>query len=476
MKPNHSSALGVLVLAAGKGERMQSETPKVLHPLAGRPIIYHVLRAVSSLKLSSLAIVVGHEAPAVHLKVQEFVQDSHWIKTPAFFTQKEQLGTGHAVFSGASFLKKHSAVLIVCGDTPLLTYDSLSSVVRFHQTENNAVTLLTARLSNPQNYGRILRSSSGEVLRIVEESEAGDGEKAITEVNSGVYCFSTGLLLKALKEVKPKGPHREYYLTDAVDWVRSHGGKVAALLSPNAEEILGINSRLHLSIAERILNRRTLERFMLVGVTVVDPAATYADSSVEIGAETVLYPGVILKGATRIGKNARIGPYTFIDDSQVGNSAEVRFSCLTSCRVGDAALVGPFAHLRNGAVIGPQARVGNFSEVKKSTLGKGAKVSHLSYIGDAQIGDNVNIGAGVITCNFDGVNKHPTVIEADAFIGSNVNLVAPVRIGKGALVGAGSTITEDVPEEKLALARALQVIKDKKTAGGSKKVAERLRR
>lgn len=455
-------AFAVLILAAGEGTRMESALPKVLHPVSGRPMVFHVLRTASALRPAAIGMVIGFEADKLRHEVEAFLKESSFLKPVTFIRQTHQKGSGHAVLQAAQFLRRYPNVLIMCGDTPLLTYETLLSMLQQHRADKSHISVLTAKLSNPSGYGRILRNHLGEVLKIVEENEATPKETLVNEINSGTYVFDTAQLLEALRDVKPAGPKNELYLTKALEIIRGQGGRVTAHLTANSEETLGVNTRLQQALVERILTRRTLERLMLSGITITDPAHTYVETTVEVGPEVTLYPGTLLRGRTKVGRGAKLGPFTWIEDSQIGADAEIRFSQVVQAKVGDGACVGPFANLRPGSVIGPKARIGNFTEIKASRIGPGAKVPHLSYIGDADIHAGVNIGAGAITCNYDGVKKSQTVVEQDAFIGSNVNLVAPVKIGKGAVVGAGSTITEDVPADHLAIARAHQVVKPRK--------------
>ncbi|MDE2292894.1 MAG: bifunctional UDP-N-acetylglucosamine diphosphorylase/glucosamine-1-phosphate N-acetyltransferase GlmU [Elusimicrobia bacterium] len=453
------SQLGVLVLAAGQGTRMHSSVPKVLHRIGGRPMIHYTLRLAATLKPGAIGVVVGHEAETVRKTVAESLKEWGITRPVTFIHQKNLTGSGAAVIESLPFLKKFKTALVTAGDTPLLTFDTLHAVLKQHEDQKSQVTLLTARVRDPRGYGRIIRSPLGEVVRIVEELDATPKEAAISEVNSGTYCFETALLVAAVKKLSPKNAKNELYLTDALEHIRTQGGRVSAYMTPTGEEAQGVNNRLQLANAERILNRRMLERLMLAGVSVLDPATTYVDADVEVGQDTLLLPGTILRGKTRIGKQCRIGPWTRIEDSQVGNECEVTASYLRDARLLEKTTVGPYAHLRPGTVAGPRVRIGNFTEVKASRIGYGSKVNHLSYIGDADVAEDVNVGAGTITCNYDGKEKHRTTVGAKAFIGSNVNLVAPVKVGRGALIGAGSTITEDVPDGALAIARERQVNK-----------------
>ena len=445
--------LCVLILAAGQGTRMESTIPKVLHHVGGRPMLFYVLRIANALKPGSIGVVVGHESAQVKDASAEMLKSVGIARPLQIILQKKQMGSGNAVVEALPFLKKFKTAMVMCGDTPLLTYESIYNLFLTHEQLKGQATLLTARLPNPKGYGRIVRGALGEVQRIVEESVATPKELAVTEVNSGAYCFEVAALIDGLKQIGAKGPKKEHFLTDVMEAIRGKGGRIHAYTSSNSEEIHGVNNRAQLSAAERVLNKRMLERLMISGVTIRDPQSTHVDADVEI------YPGTILRGHTKIGRMCRIGPFTHIEDTQIGNECEVRFSYVVQARLLEKTTVGPFAHIRPESTIGPRARIGNFTEVKASKIGFGSKVNHLSYIGDADIAEDVNIGAGTITCNYDGKEKHKTVIGAKAFIGSNVNLIAPVKIGRGAKVAAGSTVTEDVPDDALAIARARQVNK-----------------
>lgn len=452
--------LGVLVLAAGKGERMGSDLPKVLHPFLGRPMIAHVLHLADSLRPQGIGIVVSPQLPVVRETIEANLKDWGVSRRVSFIAQKEQRGTGHAVQEAAAFVKQFDSVVLLCGDTPRLSYDTVAAMAKQHRANGDSATVLTARVGNPFGYGRIVRGPGGDLLRIVEESVADADERRINEINTGVYCFDTAPFMSSLERLKPKGPKRELFVTDAIEGLRQDNLKVGAFLTDSPDEFLGVNTRFQLANLERAARRRILERLMLAGVAVVDPASVYVDEGVEVGRDSVLEPGVILRGRTRIGERCRIGPFAEFTDTVVGDDCVVRLgSSLDRAKVGDGCVVGPMAHLRPGSVLGERAKVGNFSETKNMKLGRGSKVPHLSYVGDAEIGEDVNVGAGTITCNFDGREKHKTIIGDGAFIGSNTNLVAPVRVGKGARIGAGSTITDDVEEGGLAIARARQVVK-----------------
>jgi bifunctional UDP-N-acetylglucosamine pyrophosphorylase/glucosamine-1-phosphate N-acetyltransferase len=380
-----------------------------------------------------------------------------------FVTQKLLKGSGRAVQEALPEIKSYRHTLILCGDAPLFKTVTLKKMMADYLRALPDCLVMTADLAAPGSYGRIKRARTGGVSAIVEASDASPAELALKEVNSGVYFFKTSALMKAVKTLKKKGPKGEYYLTDSVENILEAGGKVRAFKAADETEITGINSRRDLAGAYKMINKKVLQNLMDNGVTIVDPDTTYIEEGVKIGRDTVVQPGMHIKGATVIGKNCRLGPYGVIDNCRIEDGCEVKFSCfLTESRVRTGSKVGPFAHLRPASDIGPDAKVGNFSEIKKSRIGRGSKVSHLSYVGDTEMGEKVNIGAGTITCNYDGVHKHKTVIGAGAFIGSNTNLVAPVNVGAGALVGAGSTITEDVPPKTLALARARQIVKQLK--------------
>jgi bifunctional UDP-N-acetylglucosamine pyrophosphorylase/glucosamine-1-phosphate N-acetyltransferase len=458
-KKSGQGQLAALILAGGQGTRMESSIPKVLHHVGGRPMLFYILRIANALKPGAIGVVVGHEADAVKAQTLEMAKSVGFNRPITFIHQKKPLGSGNAVLESLPFLKKFKTGIVMCGDTPLLTYESSYNLLLTHDQLKGQATLLTARIPNPKGYGRIVRGALGEVQRIVEESVATSKELAINEVNSGAYVFELDALMQGLKGIGAKGPKKEHFLTDVMEVIRGKGGRIHAYASSNAEEVQGINNRAQLAIAERVLNKRMLERLMISGVTIRDPQSTHVDADVEIGQDSVIYPGTILRGHTKIGRMCRIGPYTHIEDTIIGNECEVRFSYVLQSRLLEKTSVGPFAHIRPDSTIGPRARIGNFTEVKASKIGFGSKVNHLSYIGDAEIAEDVNIGAGTITCNYDGKEKHKTTIGAKAFIGSNVNLIAPVKIGRGAKVAAGSTVTEDVPDDALAIARARQVNK-----------------
>jgi len=445
----------VAILAAGKATRFKSERSKLLHRLAGRPLGEYLLRAASAARPDQVYMVIGHDADAVR---QAFARPGL-----TFIEQKEQLGTGHALIVARHELERCAspALLALVGDAPLLRSETLRALVEAQAASSSVATVLATRLANPTGYGRIVRSSGDQVAAIVEEKVATPEQKKIQEINSGMICFSRAQLLAHLAELSSANAQGEYLLTDLVAIFDRHGQKVTAFPVEDSGEVLGVNDRLELARLEKLLRLRKAEALMRDGVTVLDPEATYIDPEVEVGADTIIEPGVSLLGATRVGRACVLRLHSTIADTVVGDRVTVRPCCVIyGSEIASDAVVGPFAHLRDGAVLQPQARVGNFVEVKKSRLGRGSKALHLTYLGDATVGENVNVGAGTVTCNYDGEKKHPTVIEDNCFIGSGTMLVAPVRVGRGSTIAAGSAITEDVPPDSLALGRARQVNKD----------------
>jgi bifunctional UDP-N-acetylglucosamine pyrophosphorylase/glucosamine-1-phosphate N-acetyltransferase len=440
-----------IVLAAGQGKRMKSKLYKVLHPVCGKPMVGYVVDALRLIDTERTVVVVGHGAEAVQAYLGDSVQ---------YALQEQQLGTGHAALQAKELLGGlDGTTVVVCGDTPLIRPETLRAMVAMHEKSGAAATLLTARFADPTGFGRIVRGADGRVERIVEHKDCTPEEANITEINSGTYCFDNRKLFAALAQVKNENAQNEYYLTDVIGILRGQGERVEAYCTPDADESLGVNDRVALAEAERIMRLRLNREHMLNGVTIIDPASTYIEADVRIGADTVVLPGSSLRGKTVVGSDCVIGPGVDITDSTIGDGAAVKHSVLQEAVVGAASSVGPFAYLRPGAKLGGSVKVGDFVEIKNATLGDGAKVSHLAYVGDAVIGKNVNFGCGAITVNYDGFNKQLTEVEDDAFVGSNVNLIAPVKIGKGAYVVAGSTITHDVPAGDLAIARERQTNK-----------------
>ncbi|MGZ8796251.1 MAG: bifunctional UDP-N-acetylglucosamine diphosphorylase/glucosamine-1-phosphate N-acetyltransferase GlmU [Thermoanaerobaculia bacterium] len=445
--------LEVVILAAGLGKRMKSATIKILHRAAGRPIIEYVLDLAADLTDALPVMVVGHQRDAVQQAVAGRAR---------FAVQQQQLGTGHAVLQAAKILEasglKGRRVLILSGDVPLTRPETLQKLLDEHERSQNALTLLTMKLDDPAMYGRIVRDSNG-VAKIVEAKEASPEEKRIKEVNAGIYVFDGEHLFDDLRSLSNTNAQGEYYLTDLIAVLRKSGRPVGAVVADDPIEALGVNSRSDLAQVEGEIQRRVVERLMNEGVTFRNPATVVIDSMVSIGNDTVVYPYVTIEGATRIGSGCVIEPGVHLQNVTIGNNVHVKTGTVAEgADIAEEATVGPYAHLRPGTKLARKVKVGNFVETKKAVFGEGAKASHLSYIGDAEVGADVNIGAGTITCNYDGVNKHKTVLEDGVFIGSDSQLVAPVRIGRGAYVGAGSTITKDVPPDALALSRAPQQI------------------
>lgn len=437
-----------IILAAGQGKRMKSKLYKVLHPVCGKPMVGHVLDTVKQIQCERSIVVVGHGAEAVQ---------SYLGTSAEYVLQEEQLGTGHAVKQAESLLASEEGItIVICGDTPLVKPETLEELVALHTKSDAAATVLSAWTEQPQGYGRVIRGENGSVVRIVEQKDCSPEEDAVKEFNTGTYCFNNAKLFAALGKVTNKNAQQEYYLTDVIGILVDSGEIVEGYLTEDYAESIGVNDRLALSEAEQFMRERIARKHMLNGVTIIDPQSTYIGADVQIGADTVLYPGTSISGNTVVGEDCIIGPGAEINNCKIDNGAKVKHSVLMDAEVGSEATVGPFAYLRPGAKLGAHVKVGDFVEIKNATIDEGSKVSHLSYIGDAKVGKNVNIGCGAITVNYDGYNKSITEIEDDAFVGSNVNLIAPVKVGKGAYVVAGSTITHSVPDNDLAIARNRQ--------------------
>ncbi|HSP13923.1 MAG TPA: bifunctional UDP-N-acetylglucosamine diphosphorylase/glucosamine-1-phosphate N-acetyltransferase GlmU [Thermoanaerobaculia bacterium] len=442
-----NGTLDIIILAAGLGTRMKSSTIKILHRAAGRPVIDYVLDLAAQLSDQPPVMVIGHQREEVKKAVGERAR---------FVIQEQQLGTGHAVLQAAGSVKG-KRILILSGDVPLTRRDTLQGLIDEHVRSGNALTLLTMKLGDPAMYGRIVRDAGGSVLKIVEAKDASPDEKRIDEVNAGIYVFESEHLFDNLRKLSTSNAQGEYYLTDLLAVLRKAGQRVGAVIVDDPVEALGVNSRADLAVVEAEIQRRVVEKLMREGVTFRNPATVVIDSTVSIANDTVIYPFVTLEGTTTIGSGCVIGPGVHLLDVTVGRNVHIKTgSVAEGAQIEDEATVGPYAHLRPGTKLGKHVKVGNFVETKKAVFGEGAKASHLSYIGDADVGKDVNIGAGTITCNYDGVSKHKTVLEDEVFIGSDTQLVAPVRVGRGAYVGAGSTITKDVPADSLALSRVPQ--------------------
>ena len=441
--------LVTVILAAGAGTRMKSNTAKVLHKICGQAMLEYVIDAARNAGSDEIIAVIGHQAD----QVKESVKDV------TFVLQNEQLGTGHAVMQARPVLEgRNGTVLVLYGDTPLITAQTLKRAYEAHLRERNQVTVITARVDDPTGYGRIIRDGSGKIRAIVEHRDATEEQKKINEINSGMYFFEIPALLKALDRLGNNNSQREYYLTDTIGAILSDSGSAGAFMAEDSTEILGINDRFQLSEAEKIMRDRIIRRHMENGVSFILPETSVIGPKVEIGRDTVVYPGTILEGTTRIGEQCVIGPYTRMVDSTVANETHVMNSVILESEIGSNTKVGPFAYLRPGSRIGNNVKIGDFVEVKKSEIGDNTKVSHLTYVGDAKVGRNVNLGCGVVTVNYDGIKKHQTVIGDYAFVGCNVNLVSPVEVKPHSYIAAGSTITEEVPEYALAIARSRQTI------------------
>lgn len=441
-----------VILAAGKGTRMKSKLYKVLHPVMDRPMVQHVIDQVKTVQLDKLVTIVGFGAEKVEKQIGN---DSEFV------IQEKQLGTGHAVLQAEALLKdKEGTTIVACGDTPLITGETYQALFDHHEKTNAKATVLTAKAPDPTGYGRVVRNEQNEVERIVEHKDASDVERSIDEINTGTYCFDNKALFQALQHVSNDNSQGEYYLPDVIGILRGQSEKVSAFLTEDFNETIGINDRVALAEAEKILKKRINEQHMRNGVSIIDPDHTYIHPNVKIEADAVIHPGSIIKGESIIKTDAEIGPHSEITNSYIGEETTIKQSVAADSKIGNRVNIGPYAHIRPQSVISDQAKVGNFVEVKKTKLGKGSKVSHLSYMGDADVGSNVNVGCGTITVNYDGKNKYLTTIEDDAFIGCNSNLIAPVTVGQGSYVAAGSTITKNVPQDALAVARARQSNKE----------------
>jgi len=439
-----------VILAAGQGTRMRSSQAKVMHPLVGHPMLYYVIKAAQQATGTKPTVVVGQDAQSIQ---QAFFEQA------SFVIQEPQLGTAHAVQQAESILQNQAdLILVTYGDMPLLSVETLEHIIEIQKSNTGPMTMLTLIADDPRGFGRVVRDPSGQVKAIIEEAQATHQELTIRELNASVYCFNASWLWQSLHKI-PISPKGEYYLTDLAAIAVSEGVAVQSYILENSEEGIGINTRLHLAEAAAILRRRINNQWMLSGVTMIDPLTTYIDPETKIGQDSVIWPNTHLMGRTEIGADCTIGPNSIIQDSRVGDCCTIISSILEEATVEADVQIGPFAHLRQGTHLASGVHVGNFGEVKNSYLGPGTKLGHFSYIGDAQIGADVNIGAGTITCNFDGEKKNPTEIESHAFIGSDTMLIAPVKIGEGARTGAGSVVTRNIPPYTLAVgipARAIR--------------------
>jgi bifunctional UDP-N-acetylglucosamine pyrophosphorylase/glucosamine-1-phosphate N-acetyltransferase len=443
-----------VILAAGKGTRMRSEIPKVMHKAAGKTLIRHVIDAVLESGVKDIVVVVGHGRASVE---QELAGEGF-----RFAVQEEQRGTGHALLQAEPYLEKSRNFLVLPGDTPLLQTNALRAILNHHKDTAAQATVLSCTLQDPTGYGRIVRSAQRRFEAVVEEKDASPEQREISEINSGIYVFMGASVLAALHELKTNNAQKEYYLPDVLDIINRKGQKVEVLRHPSEEDIYGVNDRVQLAYAEKILRRRKNYALMYSGVTITDPDLTFIDASVDVGRDTVVLPFTFLAGNTKIGENCRLGPGSFINDSIVGNDTSVEYSRVKEAQIGDECTIGPYSYLRPETIIGNQVKIGDFVELKKTVVGEKSKIPHLSYIGDAVIGKYANVGAGTITCNYDGKDKYVTIIEDHAFIGSNTNLIAPITIGKNAVTGAGSSLSHDVPPDSLAVERAQAKVKKKR--------------
>ncbi|NMB33752.1 MAG: bifunctional UDP-N-acetylglucosamine diphosphorylase/glucosamine-1-phosphate N-acetyltransferase GlmU [Clostridium sp.] len=444
----HSMAL---ILAAGEGTRMKSRKAKVLHEICGMSLLEWVHHSVKKAGIKKTVVVVGHKAEEVKEKMGDQV---------GYAFQKEQLGTGHAVMQAQDHINNNEGhILVLCGDTPLISSETISEAVNFHKTYNNSATIITAEFQEPDGYGRIVRDESGAVKKIVEHKDAKDDEKNIKEINSGMYCFNAKDLKTALAGLSNNNSQGEYYLTDTIEILLNGGKNVGAYKVGDNKEVLGINDRVQLAYASGIIKNKILENIMRNGATIIDPTSTYIDWGAKVGADTVIYPSTFIRGKTQIGENCTIGPGTTIEDCKIACGARIINSVVCKSIVDENTNIGPFAYIRPGSHIGREVKIGDFVEIKKSKIGDGTKISHLTYVGDAEIGKNVNLGCGVVVVNYDGQKKNKTVVGDNSFVGCNVNLISPVEVGDNAYVAAGSTITDSVPENSLAIARERQIIK-----------------
>ena len=454
--------LDVLILAAGLGTRMRSDLAKVLHRLDGRPLINHVCRTATALAPRKIYVVIGHQGADVERGVLEELDE----KYTEFVWQKEQLGTGHAVNAARNLLENEdSTLLVLSGDVPMIRAETLAALVQQHHTHRGkgaACTILTVKLEDPTGYGRVVRDEEGLFEKIVEQKDADAEERKIREINSGIYCFNTRKLFDALSKVSNENAQGEYYLTDVPALLRDSGEDVSLYHHTDAREVAGINNRVELAEMERILRQRVIKKLMLdYGVTFINPQSAYVSEQASVGRDTVIYPNVSIEGESEIGDGCTIRQGTRITNSRIGRAVEILDNCIiTDSEIADNCAVGPMAHLRGKAKMEKKAKVGNFVELKKTILGENSKANHLTYLGDATVGANSNIGAGTITCNYDGVNKHATTIGNNVKIGSDTMLVAPVKIGDGAATGAGSIVTKDVPNDSLVVGAPAKTIKN----------------
>ena len=438
-----------IILAAGEGKRMYSKVPKVLHKVCGLPMVEHVINCAREVSGAEPVVVIGHGAEQVRKEVTG-------VK---FVMQERQLGTGHAVMQAEEYINDGD-MLILYGDTPLLRPETLLEMHEMHRAEGCSATILTSDIDDPTGYGRIIRIGEKLIEAIVEDKDADSSTKLIKEINSGIYFFDGKELREALGHLKNDNTQGEYYLTDVIGIMREKGLKIGAFKIKNAEDILGVNNRYQLSEVNKIMQRRIVKKLMLEGVTIIDPDSTYIEASVTVEKDVTIYPGCILEGNTVIQEDSVIGPYTRIKDGKIDRGVKIQNSVVLESSIGEGTSIGPFAYLRPGNKIGKHAKVGDFVEMKNSTFGDNSKASHLTYVGDGDVGSNVNLGCGVVFVNYDGKNKYRTYVGDNSFVGCNVNLVAPVRVNENTYVAAGTTVTKDVPQDSLAIGRARQENKE----------------
>ena len=443
--------LKVIILAAGEGKRMKSKLPKVLHKVQGKTMADHVIDAAECAGANDICVVIGHGA--------ETVKEALRNRNVKFALQEKQMGTGHAVMQAGDFIEDGADIVVLYGDTPLITAQTINKILDFHRTEKNSISIISAMVDNPAGYGHIIRDINGNFLKNVEHKDADEKEKLVKEINTGIYCFTGEALKKGLSLLKNDNVQGEYYLPDTLEIILKDGGRVNAMAAQSADEFAGVNSKAQLADAEKAMRRRINAWHMDNGVTMIDPERPYIEAGAVIGCDTVLLPGVVIEGNTVIGENCVIGPDSRLTNVKLGNGVKFQYSTAIDSSVDDNTTVGPYAYIRPDCTIGKNVKIGDFVEVKNSNVGNGTKVSHLTYIGDSDVGERINFGCGTVTVNYDGKKKFRTVVDDDVFIGCNTNLVAPVKVGKGSYIAAGSTITEDVPENSLAIARERQINK-----------------
>lgn len=452
-----------LILAAGAGTRMKSQKPKVLHEVCGKPMLQHVIDTAYDLTVDKTVVVIGNEAERVRETIGDQVD---------YVYQKQQLGTGHAVMQGESFFENYEGnVLLLYGDTPLISAQTLEKFIEYHEENHFDTTVLTAKIEEASGYGRIIRNDRGQIEAIVEHKDANGEQLKINEINSGMYYFKAELLCHALKQITNNNAQKEYYITDVISILSKEGHNIGGYVVEDSEEIQGVNSKVQLAKAEAYMKEKINEYWMGQGVTMMDPSTTYIQRDVKIGQDTMIYPGTHLEGKTTIGENCIIGANSRIVSSTIGDHVEIQYSIILDSVIKNSAKIGPYAYIRPNSNIGEDAKIGDFVEVKNATIGKGSKASHLTYIGDAEVGKGVNLGCGTVFVNYDGKNKYRTIVRDNVFVGCNANLIAPVEVKEGAYIAAGSTITNEVPADSLAIARARQVNKEgwKKSTKETKK-------